>query len=67
MWKKLYELLERVFTLTQRVTRHDAQIEDLRQEVRELSFIVSPPSRKRNAKTRGCGLKTEFCDLSRSN
>lgn len=40
MWKKLYELLERIVTLTQRVSRHDKQIEELRQEVRELAGMV---------------------------
>lgn len=40
MWKKLYELLERLVTLTQRVTQHDKQIEELRQEVRELTGMV---------------------------
>ncbi len=40
MWKKLYELLERLVTLAQRVSRHDQQIEELRQEVRELTGMV---------------------------
>ncbi len=40
MWKKLYELLERLVTLTQKVTRHDKQIEELRQEVRELTSMI---------------------------
>jgi regulator of replication initiation timing len=40
MWKKLYELLERLVTLTHKVTRHDKQIEELRQEVRELTGMV---------------------------
>jgi len=40
MWKKIYELLEQLVTLAQRVSRHDKQIEDLRQEVRELTGMV---------------------------
>jgi regulator of replication initiation timing len=40
MWKKIYELLEQIVTLAQRVSRHDAQIEELRQEVRELTSMV---------------------------
>ena len=35
MWKKLYELLERLVTMSQRVSRHDEQIEELRRELRE--------------------------------
>lgn len=40
MWKKIYELLEQLVTLTQRVSRHDKQIEELRQEARELTAMV---------------------------
>ena len=40
MWKKIYELLEQIITLAQRVSRHDAQLEELRQEVRELTSMV---------------------------
>ena len=40
MWKKIYELLEQLVTLAQRVSRHDKQIEELRQEVRELTGMV---------------------------
>jgi regulator of replication initiation timing len=40
MWKKLYEFLERLVTLARRVSRHDQQIEELRQEVRELAAMV---------------------------
>jgi regulator of replication initiation timing len=40
MWKKLYELLERLVTLSQRVLRQEMQIEELRQEVRELTGMV---------------------------
>ena len=40
MWKKLYELLERLVTLSQRVSRQEKQIEELRQEVRELTGMV---------------------------
>ena len=41
MWKKLYELFERVLTLTQTVSRHDREIEGMRQEMRELTTLVS--------------------------
>ncbi|MGA9997023.1 MAG: hypothetical protein WBP93_16520 [Pyrinomonadaceae bacterium] len=40
MWKKLYELLEQLVTLAQRVSRHDKQVEELRQEVRELTGML---------------------------
>lgn len=40
MWKKLYELLEQLVTLAQRVSRHDKQVEELRQEVRELTGMM---------------------------
>jgi regulator of replication initiation timing len=40
MWKKLYELLERLATLSQRVSRHDQQVEELRREVRELTGML---------------------------
>ncbi|MBA2339705.1 MAG: hypothetical protein H0V88_04875 [Pyrinomonadaceae bacterium] len=40
MWKKLYELLERLVTLSQRVSRQEKQIEELRQEARELTGMV---------------------------
>lgn len=40
MWKKIYELLEQLVTLAQRVSRHDKQIEELRQEVRELTGMI---------------------------
>lgn len=40
MWKKLYELLERIVTLSQRVSRQEKQNEELRQEVRELTGMV---------------------------
>jgi len=40
MWKKIYDLLEQLVTLAQRVSRHDKQIEELRQEVRELTGMV---------------------------
>jgi uncharacterized coiled-coil protein SlyX len=40
MWKKLYELLERLATLSQRVSRQEKQIEELRQEVRELAGMM---------------------------
>ena len=41
MWKKLYELFERILTLTQTVSRHDREIEGMRQEMRELTTLVS--------------------------
>ncbi len=40
MWKKVYELLEQLVSLSQRVSRHDKQIEELRQEVRELTGMI---------------------------
>ena len=40
MWKKIYELLEQLVTLAQRVSRHDKQSEELRQEVRELTGMI---------------------------
>ncbi len=40
MWKKIYELLEQLVTLAQRVSRQDKQIEELRQEVRELTGML---------------------------
>ena len=40
MWKKLYELLGRLVTLSERVARQDRQIEELRGEMRELTGMV---------------------------
>lgn len=40
MWKKIYELLEQLVTLAQRVSRHDKQVEELRQEVRDLTAMI---------------------------
>ncbi len=40
MRKKLYELLERLVTLSQRVSRQEKQFEELRQEVRDLTGMV---------------------------
>lgn len=40
MWKKLYEVLSRLFTLTQKVERHDKEIVGLRQEIRDLTAVV---------------------------
>jgi uncharacterized coiled-coil protein SlyX len=40
MWKKLYELPERLVTLSQRVSRQEKQIEELRQELRELTGMM---------------------------
>jgi regulator of replication initiation timing len=40
MWKKLYELLERLVTLSQRVSRQEKQVEELRQEMRELTGMM---------------------------
>lgn len=39
MWKKLYEVLSRLFTLTQKVERHDKEIVGLRQEIRDLTAV----------------------------
>lgn len=40
MWKKIYELLEQLVTLAQRVSQHDKRIEEVRQEVREMAGMV---------------------------
>jgi chromosome segregation ATPase len=40
MWKKLYELLERLVTLSQRVSSQEKQSEELHQEMRELTSMV---------------------------
>jgi len=40
MWKKLYEVLSRLLTLTQKVERHDKEILGLQQEVQNLTAVV---------------------------
>lgn len=40
MWKKFYDLVERVLTLSTRVSRHESQIDQLQREMRELSALV---------------------------
>ena len=40
MWKKLYEVLTRLFALTQKVERHDKELVELRQEIKELTSII---------------------------
>lgn len=40
MWKKIYDIIEQVLTLTQRVTRHDKQIDELSHQMRELTLFV---------------------------
>lgn len=40
MWKKLYEVLARLFTLTQKVERHDKEIAEMRRELRDLTAAV---------------------------
>lgn len=40
MWKKLYEVVSRLFALTQKVERHDKEILGLRQEVKDLTAVV---------------------------
>lgn len=40
MWKKLYEVLTRLFALTQKVERHDKEIVELRQEIKELTSVM---------------------------
>jgi chromosome segregation ATPase len=40
MWKKIYEALSRLFALTQKVERHDKEIAELRQELRNLTAMV---------------------------
>ncbi len=41
MWKKLYSAVEGLIKLAWRVSRHDDQIRELRQEVRELAGKVN--------------------------
>jgi hypothetical protein len=36
MWKKIYEALSRLFALTQKVEKHDKEIAELREELRNL-------------------------------
>jgi Skp family chaperone for outer membrane proteins len=40
MWKKVYEVLSRLFALTQKVEKHDKEIADLREEMRNLTAIA---------------------------
>lgn len=40
MWKKLYEVLSRLFALTQKVERHDKEIVGLKQDVKDLTAVV---------------------------
>jgi chromosome segregation ATPase len=40
MWKKLYEVLSRLFALTQKVERHDKEIIELRQELRDMTALL---------------------------
>jgi Skp family chaperone for outer membrane proteins len=40
MWKKLYEVLSRLFALTQKVERHDKEILGLQQEMKDLSAVA---------------------------
>ena len=40
MWKKIYEILTRLFTLTQKVGKHDKEIEEVRQELKSLTLAV---------------------------
>jgi Skp family chaperone for outer membrane proteins len=40
MWKKLYEVLSRLFALTQKVERHDKEILGLQQDVKDLTAVV---------------------------
>jgi hypothetical protein len=40
MWKKLYEVVKRLFLLTQAVEKQSKEIAELRQELRDLSAIV---------------------------
>ncbi|HJZ69022.1 MAG TPA: hypothetical protein VKF81_12935 [Blastocatellia bacterium] len=41
MWKKLYELVERLIRLSQRVSGQERRTEELRQEVRELTRMMN--------------------------
>lgn len=40
MWKKIYEALSRLFALTQKVEKHDKEIAELREELRNLTAIT---------------------------
>ena len=40
MWKKIYEALSRLFALTLKVERHDKEIAEIRQELRNLTAVV---------------------------
>jgi hypothetical protein len=40
MWKKLYEVLSRLLSLTKKVEAHDKEIAEIRQELRDLTAIV---------------------------
>jgi len=40
MWKKLYEVLSRLFGLALKVERHDKEIMELRLELRDLTAAV---------------------------
>ena len=36
MWKKLYEVISRLFGLTQKVERHEKEMAERRQELKEM-------------------------------
>ena len=40
MWKPVYDLFTQLFTVTQRLNRHDEEIRDLRRELKALSDLV---------------------------
>ncbi|MEW6128809.1 MAG: hypothetical protein AB1757_17360 [Acidobacteriota bacterium] len=40
MWKKLYEVLSRLFALTQKVDKHEKELEAIRQELKTLTVAV---------------------------
>lgn len=40
MWKKVYEVLSRLFALTQKVERHDKEIAALQHEMKDLMAVV---------------------------
>ena len=49
MWKKFLELLSRVISLGHQVERHDKQIEEMRQELRDLTLLYERHTKNRIA------------------
>jgi len=59
MWKKFYDLVERVFTLSTRVSRHESQIDQLQREMRELSALVYHVAARQEAERENTRLSVE--------